>query len=672
MALSPLKNAIVGVDVGGTFTDVFVFQEDGTTIAAKSPTTADTVGGVLDALEQAVPIVDIASLSFGSTIATNAVVERRLARVGLLATKGFRDTLEIRRLWRRDLFGHAWNRPQAIVPRRLRLEAAERMNWRGEEIEPLEEIDVRRAGERFAELGVEAVAIAFLFSYLNPVHEQRASEILREQLGDIPVLLSSDVNPQINEYERTSTTAIAAGLAPIVDAALGAVEARLAQSGLRNPPRIMKSNGGVMSVRAARQRPVELVKSGPAGGASAGAFLAERLGEPNLILIDIGGTTADASLIVDGRPARADHDELEWDIPIRVPVVDIRSVGAGGGSIAYLDPAGALRVGPRSAGAIPGPVAYGKGGVEPTVTDAALAAGFLDPSYFLGGKMKLDFESARKSLEPIAKGLNYSVNRAAAAIMHVATVEMASLVRKITVDRGLDPRAFTLVAFGGAGPLFAGALLEELGIRRAIVPPGASTFSAMGGAFADVTFDYRRSEVALVNEMKNGRLWQVFADLVERANADIAAEGLSDVELSTSVDLRYAGQWHEIEISIALGGDLVTAGMHFEDAHERLWGHRRREDAIELTGLRVRAQSRISKPPMATVGIRPDSSEKGRRTATFFTAGEIDTVVLDRDALGAGTSVEGPLIVEEPQTTVVVLPGQRLDVGTDGDLVLIR
>lgn len=666
-------SAIVGVDVGGTFTDVYVFDSDGSTRAAKAPSTPDAVGGVLAALEQVVDASEVEALSFGSTIATNALIERRLARVGLLTTEGFRDTLEIRRLWRPYLFGHAWHRPPAIVPRRLRLEAAGRIDWRGRELEPLSEGDVLAAAERFAALEVQAVAVAFLFSYLDPIHEHRAAEILGERLGDgVPVLISSEINPERNEYERTSTTAIAAGLAPIVDRALAAVEARLGEAGLVPPPRIMKSNGGVMSVRAARKRPVELVKSGPAGGASAGAFLAARLGEPNLILIDIGGTTADASLIIDGRPARADHDSLEWDIPIRVPVVDIRSVGAGGGSIASLDEAGALHVGPRSAGAMPGPAAYGHGGTEPTVTDAAVTCGLIDPGYFLGGTIKLDAAAARASLERVAAGLDYRVERTAAAVVHMATVEMAALVRKITVDRGLDPRAFTLVAFGGAGPLFVGTLLDELGIRRGIVPPGAATLSAMGGAFADVTFDYRRSELALVREMTSERLRRAFADLLERARGDMSVEGFADVELSTSIDLRYAGQWHEIEVAIAADGDLREAAARFEDAHDRLWGHRRREDAVEMTAVRVRAASQVPKPSAIAVASRRDTQPKGRRIAAFFATGEIETPVFERDALGAGFSIEGPVIVEEPQTTIVVPPGQRLHLHEQGDLVVLR
>lgn len=667
-----MSETIVGVDVGGTFTDVYVFEGDGRTRTAKAATTPDTVSGVLAALGKAVPVEEIDSLAFGSTIATNALVQRRLARAGLLTTAGFRDSLDVRRLWRRDLFGHAWNRPEAIVPRHLRLEAAGRIDWQGRAIEPLNEEQVREAARRFAEEEVEAVAICFLFSYLEPAHELRAAEILAEMLPEATLLLSSQIDPKRNEYERSSTTAIAAALAPIVDRALASVERELTEAGLRHAPRVMKSNGGVMSIRAARERPVELVKSGPAGGASAGAYLAERLGEPNLILIDIGGTTADASLIVEGKPVRADHDMLEWDIPIRVPVVDIRSVGAGGGSIARLDAAGGLRVGPQSAGAVPGPVAYGKGGTEPTVTDAAIVAGHIDPNYFLSGSVQLYPEAARDSLTEIAKGLEFSPEQAAASILHVATIEMASLVREITVDRGLDPRQFALVGFGGAGPLFAGALLEELDMKRAFVPVGASTLSAMGGAFGDVAFDYVRSEVAPISEVTSERLEAAFEAPLQRAREDAESERLSSVELTTSIDLRYAGQWHEIEVSYKPGADVNEAVERFEAEHERLWGHRRREDPVELIAVRVRALSRTAKPSLVPAEDLPVDQGKGSRQAHFFGHGSVEARVFERERLGRSWSAEGPLIVEEPQTTTVVPPGLVTSVGEHGELVIQR
>lgn len=664
--------SIVGVDVGGTFTDVYVFEEDGNTLSAKSPTTLDTVSGVIDAMSKVAEFSDVDSLAFGSTIATNALVERKLAKAALVTTKGFRDVLDIRRLWRRDLFGHRWNRPEAVIPRRHRLEVPGRIDWRGEEVEPLDEAELAGVIEHLRHHEIEAVAISLLFSYVNPVHEQRVAEILLAAIPELDVMLSSDVNPERNEYERTSTTAIAAGLAPVIDRALGAAEERLLEAGLPKPPRVMKSNGGVMSVRAAREKPVELVKSGPAGGASAGTFLAEKLDCPDLILIDIGGTTADASLIVDGRPVRATHDMLEWDIPLRVPVVDIRSVGAGGGSIAHLDAAGGLKVGPKSAGATPGPVAFGKGGTEPTVTDAAIVSGLIDPGYFLGGTMELDLDGANTALEPIAETLGYGTRQSAAAVMHVATIEMASLIREITVDRGLDPREFSLVAFGGAGPLFVGMLLEELDMRRGFVPVGASTLSAMGGAFADVTFDYVRSEIGIVGESDSSSIEAAFDELLDRAKVDIEREGLGGVEILTTIDLRYQGQWHPIEMRLDPADRLVEVAGRFEDEHERLWGHRRPEDPIEYTAIRTRVVSAVEKPALLGPEIDGPAAPKGSRQVDFFGSGETQVEVFDRDSLGQGFRIEGPLIVEEAQTTTVVTPGQSLSVGSHGEMVVER
>lgn len=663
---------IVGVDVGGTFTDVFLFEPEGETRASKAASTRDGIGGVLEALEGTVQLASVDALAFGSTIATNALVQRRLARVGLLTTAGFRDILDTRRLWRPQLFGHSWVRPLAVVPRRLRLECRERIDWQGRVMVPLQDEDVTAAAQRFKVLRVEAVAVAFLFSYLNPQHERRAAGLLQQVLTGIPIMLSHEVNPERHEYERTSTTAIAAGLAPIVRDALSLTEQRLRSAGLRRTMRVMKSNGGVMSPRAAWDRPVELVKSGPAGGASAGAFLADHLAEPNLILLDMGGTTADASLIIDGRPARTDVEMTEWDIPIRVPVVDIRSIGAGGGSIARLDAAGGLHVGPQSAGADPGPAAYGKWGGHPTVTDAAVVAGWLDPAYFLGGRIPLDAGAAAVALEPVAEGLGFEVSRAAAAVLHMTSTEMAALIRQITIDRGLDPRDFALVAFGGAGPMFIGALLEEVGLSRGFVPAGASTLSAMGGAFADVSFDYVRSLVGLVGDLAPARVRDSWQALLVQAGKDLEAEALRDAEYTTSVDLRYAGQWHELEIATDPDEELGEAAKRFENEHERLWGHRRSEDPIEVVALRLSVLARVPKAPLGRLGPKSEPTPKSSRPATFFPETHASVPVFERGALGAGWGREGPLIIEEPQTTSVVPPGFSVEVGSFGELVVGR
>ncbi len=636
---------IVGVDMGGTFTDAVALTAAGELRAAKAPTTADGVTGVLEALRAVADPAEIDAFAFGSTVATNALAQRRLAPTGLLTTAGFRDLLDIRRLWRPQLFGHEWTRPPAIVPRRLRLEAGGRIDWRGREVEPLAEADVAAAAAIFAAERVEAIAVSFLFSYLAPAHELRAGALLRELLPGVLVLESHQVNPERKEYERTSTTAIAAGLAPVVGRALGAIEERLRAEGLRPPLHVLRSNGGVMPARAARERPVELVKSGPAGGVSAGLRLAEELGEPNLILLDIGGTTADASVIIDGRAGRAPFDAVEWDIPVRVPVVDIRSIGAGGGSIVHLDQAGGLHVGPRSAGAEPGPAAYGRGGVEPTVTDAAIVAGWLDPARFLGGAMTLDAGAAEAALAPVATGLGMGLREAAAAALHVAAAEMAALVRGLTVERGHDPRGFPLVAFGGAGPLFLGALLDELEIARGVVPARAATLSALGAALADVVLDLVRTE------SDPERLAAAVHELRTRAAAQMAADGFAAPSIEAAADVRYAGQWHELEIPVAEGETFAAVSARFEVEHQRLFGHTRPEDPVELVGVRVRA---VAPGPRST-GAAPQAPAAGRRRVALYGHGEVDVTVID-----------------EADTTLVIFPGQTLSVLAGGHLEVRR
>ncbi len=648
--------------MGGTFTDVVAYDATGAVRTAKAPTTADGVGGVLAALRKVAEPADVESLVFGSTVATNALAQRRLAKVGLLATAGFRDLLDIRRLWRPRLFGHDWDRPAALVPRALRLEVRGRLDHTGAEVEPLDERDVAAAADAFAAAGVEAVAIAFLHAYAGDAHERRAGELIAAALPGVRVLLSSDVNPERKEYERTSTTVIAAGLAPVIDRALGTIEDTLRDAGLRRAFRVMKSNGGVMGVQAARERPVELVKSGPAGGVSSGLHLSQALDEPNLILLDIGGTTADVSVLADGHATRADHDSVEWDIPIRVPVVEIRSIGAGGGSLIGIDAAGTLFVGPDSAGADPGPAAYGRGGTLPTITDAAIVAGWLDPSRFLDGTMPLDGAAAARALQPVADALGQPLARAAAAALQFATAGMATLVRELTVERGHDPRSFALVAFGGAGPLFLGPLLTDLELPRGFVPVGAATLSAAGGAVADVVVDEVRTE------SDPGRIAAGLAALIDRARRAIAAEGLPEPAIHTSVDVRYAGQWHELEIALAPDEPFAAVVTRFEAEHERRFGHSRPESDVELVALRVRAIAATPKPAPRQMPSVPPAGPRTGRTIELYDAGTLDVPVYDRATLGTGSTIDGPLVVEEPDTTLVLGPGQSLTVTPSGVL----
>lgn len=653
---------IVGVDMGGTFTDVYGLAADGTVRTAKAPTTPDAVGGVLAALRQVCDPAHVESITFGSTVATNAVVERRLAPVGLLTTAGFRDLLDIRRLWRPRLFGHDWDRPAPLVPRRLRLEVRERLDWRGRVVESLNEEDVIRAAAVFAAEEVGAVAIAFLFAYVSPMHERRAAELIADATGR-PVLCSCDVDPQRREYERTSTTVVAAGLSPVVGPALDALEAELAGAGLARPLRLMTSNGGVATARRVRSRPLELLKSGPAGGAAAGEVLARRLGVRDLILIDIGGTTADVSLITDGRAAHADVDSLEWDIPIRVANVDIRSIGAGGGSIASIDAGGALHVGPQSAGADPGPAGYGRGGTRATVTDAAVVCGAIDAARFLGGAMPLDGGLAGAAVARVGAALRTSTEAAGAAILYVATAQMAELVRGLTVERGRDPRDFSLVAFGGAGPLFAGLLMDELGLRCAIIPIHAATLSAIGGAHADIVVDEVRT---VVDGDIAGALVAAAAD----ARTVAANEGHGEPVVVTSVDVRYVGQSSSLVVEAAPEEPPAVIGARFEEAYGRLFGHRRSEIGIEVTAARARARVEVATPSPAAPP--PGDGPRSERTLHLHGRDALRALVVDRVTLVAGSIVAGPAIVEEDDATTVVLPGQAVRRGDGGELWIER
>lgn len=672
----------VGVDVGGTFTDLFAVDgRSGAVLTEKADSTPDGVTGVLDALRLAgIAPAQVATLVFGSTAATNALVERRLAPVAFFATEGFTDTLEIRRLWRQHLFGWRWERPVSLVPHDLRFGVPGRIDWKGREIEQLDLAAVDRAVERLRRRDVGTVAVSLLFSFVNPDHERRVRDRVAALAPEISVLLSSEVNPEIKEYERASTTVIAASLAPLVGHMLASLEDRLAAAGVTARPQIIKSNGGIMSAEAARAKPLEMVRSGPAGGVASALRLSRELGLANLITVDIGGTTADVAVVTGGEAGYIRQAELEWDIPIRVPMADVRSVGAGGGSIAALDAAGRLRVGPDSAGANPGPACYGRGGTVPTVTDAAIVAGHLDPAQFLGGRMAIDARAAEAAVrDHVAAPLGLPLPEAASGILRLAAVRMGQLIGEMTVQVGLDPRDYVLVGFGGAGPLFLGALLDEVEAASGLVPRHPAVWSAFGGLFADVAHDYARSHIAMLDEVEPAALDRLALELTALAQADLRRDGfaLDAARLSFALDIRYAGQSHDITVPLAVGppfdrAALRTAAAAFADLHERHYAHRR-EDPCQLVTLRLSARvpRRLALPAVAL----PSRSAMpiGRRRLWFHGRGEaLDGTVWARDSLAAGQEIEGPALVVEPQAHTVLLPGQRLTVGRSGELVLAR
>ena len=674
----------VGVDVGGTFTDLFaVDAEDGSVLTEKTDTTADAVSGVIEALRQSgIDAGTIDSLVFGSTIATNALVENTVEPVAFLGTQRFTDILETRRLWREHLFGWKWDRPRSLVASDLRFGVPGRIDWKGREIEPLDLAAIDHAIARIKQRGIRAVAVSYLFSFLNPDHELRTRERFSDLAPDIDVTLSHDVNPEIKEYERASTTVVAASLSPIVGRMMDELVTGLRRHGVPVVPRVIKSNGGVMSARIARAKPLEIVRSGPAGGVASAVRLARDLGRPNLITLDIGGTTADVAVITDGAVRHSEQTNIAWDIPIRVAMADVRSIGAGGGSIAYLDRAERLHVGPRSAGAVPGPACYGRGGSEPTVTDAAVVAGLVDPARFLGGRMAVSREAAAGALtRAVAEPLGLDIADAASGVIHVITMRMAQLINEMTVQTGLDPRRYWLVGFGGAGPMFVGALSTEIEALGALVPTYPAVWSAFGGLYADVVHDYAHSHLCLLRDLAANDMDEIVKRFSDAAARDLADDGhqLENARIEHAFDVRYKGQSHHLRVPVDLSEGLTHASLgevekRFEAMHEAMYGHTRPGEAQQL--VTVRCLVRVPRTlPAAQVAPHRSSGDGERRVRPVFFHGEaaaVETTVCNRQDLGPGTRIDGPLIVDENQSNTVVPPGLRLTVGDGGVLQIER
>ena len=673
----------IGVDVGGTFTDLFAVDDtNGHIVLEKADTTPDAVSGVLEAIRlSGIPPADIGTLVFGSTVATNALVERKLAPVAFLGTAGFTDTLEIRRLWREHLFGWHWEKPRSLVPHDLRFGIGGRIDWKGQEVGSLNLQDVDAAVEAMRQRGIRVAAVSLLFSFLNPVHEKRILQHIGRIAPEIQVVLSSTVNPEIKDYERASTTVIAAALAPLVEKILSSLEMRLSTHGINAKPQIIKSNGGITSAASARTKPLEMVRSGPAGGVASALRFARDTGLPNLIAIDIGGTTADVSVITGGEATYTQQTNLEWDIPLRAAMADVRSIGAGGGSIASLDAAGRLRVGPQSAGANPGPVCYGRGGTSPTVTDAAIVAGHLDSRHFLGGRMPIHADRAEDVIrQAIATPLGLSVKEAACGILRLAGVRMAQLIDEMTVQVGLDPRDYVLLGFGGAGPLFIAALVEETEAVSGIVPLYPAVWSAFGGLFADIVHDYARSFLGKVESLDLASLNRISSDLIGLAEADLARDGamLHEAELRFRLDLRYEGQSHEIPIVLAgcppfARKHLAAARVKFDTAHAQMFAHQR-TDPCQLVTVRLSARVRrpLRLPNTALPGL--GDSVPASETDIWF-HGQPNAVrakVLERHRMSLGHRISGPAIIVEPQAHCVIPPGMEATIGTHGEINIRR
>lgn len=683
--------ARIGVDIGGTFTDFTVLEDSGdVTLWKEDSTPQDPASAILSGLkaiaankgidEQAL-LAGTEIFVHGSTIATNAVIERSGSKVGLLCTDGFRDVLYYRDGFKWDRFNLQLERPEDIVDRHLRLPVVERINFEGNVVVPLDESTVRQAARRFADADVEAVAIAFLWSVVNPAHEQRAAEILKEELPGVPVVCSADVLPEIREWQRTSAAVLSAYALPKIDAYLRKLEEALRKKGLENPLQVMQINGGCASVTELLHRPVNSIHSGPAAAPAAALFHAERMGLQDLVTVDMGGTSFDVSLIHHGRPVMSREIEVEHQ-PIGVSGVEVHSIGAGGGSIAWIDTGGALRVGPKSAGSRPGPVAYGAGGTEPTVTDANVLLGYLAPEDFLGGRRRLRDDLARDAIAAkIGEPLGLNALEAAAGIIKVVDAHMIDGIRYVSVERGVDPRGFCLVSGGGAGSIHAPRLARSLGMTQVLIPREAATFCSFGMTVTDVRHDYTRATRCVSTEMPVDGLSAAFAEMEDEARARLRAEGFTDdrIVLERLVDARYLNQVHEITIPIPSGADvdarlLTEVARSFHSEHRQQFSYEIPDVPIEYLHWRVSAVGRSNVPASTVESLSEtsiDAIQIGERLAYFEeSGGMIPTPVFDLDGLQPGAVVAGPAILRSAVTTVVINPGDVLTAQPGGSFLI--
>jgi N-methylhydantoinase A len=666
----------VGVDSGGTFTDVALVEDaTGEVRVWKVPSTPDDpsraiVEGVLEGLAKeagGAPPSAVAYLGHGTTVATNALIQHRGARTGLVTTAGFRDLLEIARQRRPHLYDLQTDKPPVLVSRDLRLEVPERLRWDGSVEVPLDEAAVRGAARALRAAAVDAAAVCFLYSFVDPAHEEAAWRILEEELPGAFVCASHAVAPEFREYERLSTTVMNAYLGPVMRRYFLGLRARLRTEGFAAAPHITQSNGGVLSLEAAASQPVRTLLSGPATGVVGAARTGLAAGFADLVTFDMGGTSTDVALVQGGKAAEAGRQEIHG-YPLLTPMLDIHTVGAGGGSIAAIDAGGLLKVGPASAGADPGPACYGRGNEAATVTDANVVLGTLNRTALLGGRMPIEAGLARAAVGRLAERLGLEHMAAAQGIVSIVTANMARAIRVISVQRGYDPRAYTLLAFGGAGPLHAARLARELDIPRVLVPRNPGILCALGLLLTDLRNDFSRTRRTVLDADAPAAVARVFADLETQAGAWFDREGIDDTARSVrrAVDMRYAGQNYELTVPVVQGlagptlGEALRSG--FERLHERMYGYVASEEPIHAITFRLEAAAAIPRPAFPRHPPAAGSAEAavvGRREVWLPEAGGLTLCpILDRDRLGPGHVVRGPAIVEQMDSTTLVLPGQ--------------
>ena len=670
----------VATDAGGTFTDLVAFDEDtGAIHVGKALTTpADPSQGVLAALAQGGETglrADRTSLFVhGGTTVINAITERKGVVTALVTTRGFRDVIAIGRGNRPDLYNLHALPSESLVPRRLRFEVEERIDAKGRVRTPLSLSDVDGAAEAILQSGAEAVAVAFLHSYANPEHEFAAVARLQAKLPGVAIAASCVISGQWREYERFTTAVFSAYVQPLMSRYLSRLDAALEDAGYRCPRYCMLSNGGLSDFARAEAAPLEMVEAGPSGGVAGAARIAEALGETDVLYLDVGGTTAKCSLVRDGRPVLKPNYRLEWTrlkpgYTVQVPVVDIVEIGAGGGSIARISDAGALTVGPQSAGADPGPACYALGGVHPTVTDAELLIGVIDPERFAGGRLRLDQGRARKAFAPLAERLGVSIRAAAEAVIGLAEANMINALKLVTIQRGHDPRDLTLIASGGGGPMHAASLARELGVKRVVVPPHAGLFSAWGMLAARPRVDLHKSRLAPLDALALPLIADAFAVLEAEATARLKV-GPERLICVYALEMRYAGQEHAIETRYESGASVETLLTSFHAAHERAYTFSLADTAVEIVNFHLAAE--VDTPRIALPEIAVAGSVDAARIARRGSAASKDEPfpAYDRARLPPGARISGPALIEEPTTTTVVLADQIVSVDRFGLLII--
>ncbi len=677
----------LGIDTGGTFTDLVGIDGDtGALVVAKTPSTpARPVDAIMNAIAQSeAEAGSLEGISIGTTVATNALLQRNGATVLYITTEGFTDVPHIQRMNRKHHFSLTWTKPEPLVERRNCLGVAERLDFHGTVLTPLTEEALDdlavRIEERLADYPGHDVAIAvcLLFSYVNPDHELRLREFLRERFPEIPVSLSHEVAPIWREYERGSTAIADSYVKPIMQRYIEEAFAAFTAGGVEAPWSLMKSNGGKTPADAAEAEPIKFLLSGLAGGIIAGHYFGQLAGASNLVTLDMGGTSCDVGLVRDGKISHSNNFEIEWGLPVATPTIDLTTIGAGGGSIAWVDKGGLLRVGPQSAGAVPGPVCYDTGGEHVTVTDANLVLGRLNPEYFLGGTIQLNMPKAEAKLDELGERFGMGRMEIAQAVVDIANENMANAIRVLSIDRGLDPREYTLVAFGGAGPLHATDIAEKMGMTSVVIPVYPGLTSAFGALIAEPKITQVWSKHFRSDAIDARTVGEHFATMVDASLDQLRREGYTgEPEIERSVSMRYWGQNYEQDVPMPHGDvtpELLQETLRaFDQVHEQVYGYSISGEVIELIRFNVTVSGStgtVSLPAMASNGSRPAGRPVGSRQVYFQGHGLTETPIYRREELPAGFEATGPLIVEEVSSTTVVHPGQTLGVNSAGVMTI--